>query len=84
MPEGFGATVVKLLLLSLAVGIVLAFFDISPHNILLHFGESVRRLFSLIESTVRWTVPYILLGATVVVPIWLIMLLWRKSQNRRR
>ena len=81
MPEGIGATVLKLVLLSLAVGIVLAFFHINPHNILMHFGDTVREVFDLVRRGVQWAVPYVLLGATVVVPIWLIATLWHRLRR---
>mgnify|MGYP001547280620 CR=1 FL=1 len=81
MPQGFGATIVKLALLSLAVGLVLTFFDITPEHLLLHFGATVRSVFHLVSDAVRWAVPYVLLGATVVVPIWLIAHLWHSPRN---
>lgn len=81
MSRGFGATIVKLALLSLAVGLVLSALDITPEHLFLHFGATIRSLYDLISHLVRWAVPYVLLGATVVVPIWLIARLWKSPRN---
>ena len=72
MPPRIGSTIVKLALLSLIVGLVLAKLGITPRRLIEHFGETVQGVFNLAVSSVEWAVPYILLGAVVVVPLWLI------------
>ena len=76
------ATLVKLLVVSLLVGLLLRFFDITPQRLLESFGETVRDIFDLMVSMVSWAVPYILIGAVVVVPIWIIMAVLRMSKRR--
>ena len=65
--------IVKLLVVSLLVGLALSFFDVSPEQLLASFGDTVKRIFEVMVSMVKWTVPYMLIGAVVVVPIWLII-----------
>ena len=69
--------VFNLLIISLVVGLVLAFFDLRPEELLANFGEAVKSIFNFVVSIVEWVVPYILMGAVVVVPIWVIIVLWR-------
>jgi hypothetical protein len=63
---------VRLILLSILVGVVLSAVGFDPWNIV----ESVRRLFLSIWNlgfdAINWVWRYFLLGAVIVVPIWLI------------
>ena len=72
----------KLVLLSILVGVLLAAVGLDPWNIL----DSVRRLFGWVwdlgfDAVVRlWR--YFLLGAAIVVPIWLLMRLAKAPRAR--
>lgn len=61
----------KLVLLSVLIGVVLSALGLDPWNIV----QSVRRLFVNIWDmgfdAVRWLWQYFLLGAVIVIPIWL-------------
>lgn len=63
---------VRLVLLSILVGVVLSAVGFDPWNII----ESIRRLFLSIWNlgfdAVSWVWRYFLLGAVIVLPIWLI------------
>jgi Family of unknown function (DUF6460) len=63
---------VRLILLSILVGVVLSAVGFDPWNII----ESIRRLFigiwNLGFDAINWVWRYFLLGAVIVVPIWLI------------
>ena len=67
------AVVGRLILLSILVGVILAAIGLDPWNIL----ESVRRLIEHVWNmgfdAVRWLWRYFLLGAVIVVPIWLLV-----------
>jgi hypothetical protein len=76
------STLVKLAVVSLVVGLLLRFFDITPARLLESFGETVRDIFTLAVDAVSWAVPYILIGAVVVVPIWVVMTILRVSKKR--
>jgi hypothetical protein len=63
----------RLILVSVLVGVVLSALGLDPWNIL----ESVERLFRSLWNmgfdAVRWLWRYFLLGAVIVIPIWIIM-----------
>jgi hypothetical protein len=63
----------RLVLLSILIGVVLSAFGLDPLNVI----ESVRMLFVRIWNmgfdAIVWVWRYFLLGAVIVVPIWLIM-----------
>jgi len=67
------AVIGRLILLSVLGGVILAAIGLDPWNIL----ESVRRLIEHIWNmgfdAVRWLWRYFLLGAVIVVPIWLLV-----------
>ena len=66
------AVIGRLILLSILVGVILAAIGLDPWNII----ESVRHLIAHIWTmgfdAVRWIWRYFLLGAVIVVPIWLL------------
>jgi hypothetical protein len=66
------AVIGRLILLSILVGVILAAIGLDPWNII----DSVRRLIAHIWTmgfdAVRWIWRYFLLGAVIVVPIWLL------------
>ncbi len=66
------AVVLRLIVLSVVVGIVLSALNIHPQNILLHLRLLLQRISSLGFGVVESAFGYFLLGAVVVVPIWLI------------
>ena len=67
------AVALRLLFLCLLVGIILSALGFDPGNIV----GSIRRMFESIWNmgwdAVRWLWTYLLLGAIVVIPIWLIL-----------
>lgn len=83
MNRTFGRTVARLVVLSLIVGLILSFFDISPQGLLRNMGATVEKIFSLVATFIEWSLSYILIGAIVVVPIWLILWLVRAAGDRK-
>lgn len=70
----------RLILLSVLVGVVLAAIGFDPWNIIESIQSLIRFVWNLGFDTVEWLWRYFLLGAAVVVPIWLIVRLtsgWR-------
>ena len=82
MKRSVTATIVKLIVASLLVGLALSLVDVSPEEILRGLGGWVQRIFSVFVGMVRWAVPYALLGAVIVVPLWAINKLWRLLRGR--
>lgn len=80
--SNYRVPVLKLIVVSLLIGMVLAFFDAKPEELLASLGETVQSIFRVLVSLVEWMVPYILLGAVVVIPIWVIILVWRMVRDK--
>ena len=66
------SVVLRLLVLSLIVGIVLSALGITPYNILNSLNIIARRLYDIGFGTIDWILQYILVGALVVVPVWIV------------
>lgn len=70
--------IVWLIVACVIAGLVLAAFNVDPARLWVDFfgtlGEAWERFFDIIGDTVSWGVGYFLLGAVLVVPIWI---LWR-------
>jgi len=77
-----GRTLFRLLLASFAVGFALTVFDIRPEDVLRNLDDVAHGLFSTAVEAVRWAIPYILIGAVVVAPIWLVITLWKAVRRR--
>lgn len=75
--------IVKIILLSFVVGVLLSVFDINPASIVTNTWTTVREIGSLVAGAVEWALPYILLGAVIVVPLALVSLVLRWSRARR-
>jgi hypothetical protein len=61
---------------------VLSELGITSANIFEQLGLIVRRISDLGFSAVHWAIQYFLLGAVIVVPIWLVMTLLRGRGSR--
>lgn len=83
MPKGAVGTVIKILIASLLLGIVMHWFGITPRSLIHNFGDSVVRIFGTFTSFIDWAVDYILVGAVIVVPIWLIVFLAERVKRNR-
>lgn len=73
--------IIRLVLLSIAVGIVLSVLGITPRNFLERLNTLVTNIYELGFGAFESVVGYLLLGAMVVVPIWLVM---RLASARKR
>ncbi|HEY8247706.1 MAG TPA: DUF6460 domain-containing protein [Hyphomicrobium sp.] len=63
---------VRLIVLSIVVGVVLSALGITPDNILYRINELLRRIYDLGFGAIESVLGYLILGAMVVVPIWFI------------
>lgn len=75
--------VIRLTLLSIAVGIVLKALGIDLDNFFDRINELLRNVWDLGFGAVEWALEYLLLGAIVVVPIWFIGRLFRAVRPGR-
>lgn len=82
MPKNAMSTIIKIAVASLLLGLLLSFFSVSPRNLLEGLGSTALEIFDIIAGMLAWAVEYILVGAIVIVPIWLILVLWRKFRGK--
>lgn len=71
------STVVKIAIASLVTGVVLTRLNLSAEQILLEVGLTPDRVVKIAEEGMRWAAPNIVLGSIVVVPVWLVIYLFR-------
>lgn len=64
--------IVRLVVLSIIVGVVMSALDIRPENILYHIQMLIHRISMLGFGVFEGVLGYFLLGAVVVIPIWII------------
>lgn len=85
------ATLILLLVSSFATGLLLATYDVNPSQLLAAGGDALAVLLErggaalagLVRSP-RDIVLYTLTGAVVVVPLWLLWLIFRTIRRRSR
>jgi hypothetical protein len=63
----------RLVLVSILVGIILAALGFDPWNIIQSVRTLFQRIWEMGFDAVRWLWRYFLLGAVIVIPIWIIM-----------
>ena len=80
MERFFGGPVIPVLLrlvvLCVVVGVVLSVLGIHPVDLWDDFLATVERVWQLGADILDWSLSYFLLGAVIVVPIWLFIRLW--------
>jgi hypothetical protein len=64
--------ILRLALISIAVGIVMKALGIDLANFFQRINELLRNIYDLGFGAIEWVLEYMLLGALVVIPIWLI------------
>jgi uncharacterized protein DUF6460 len=72
----------KLILLSILIGVVLSALGLDPWNIYESIVSLFRRIWNMGFDAVRWLWQYFLLGAVLVIPIWLILRVVRAPKGR--
>jgi hypothetical protein len=72
----------KLIMLSILIGVVLSALGLDPLNIFASLQRLIRDIWNMGFDAVRWLWQYFLLGAVIVIPIWLIMRLVRAPKGR--
>lgn len=70
-------SLVKILIASLLVGVALSYLKITPEQILRDVGMTPEQVLHYLERGIRWALPHVLLGALIIVPIWLVIFLLR-------
>jgi len=73
----FLSTLFKIAAISLLVGAGLSFVNISAQDILGSVGLSPLQLWIYMLEFRDWAIPNMILGAFIVVPVWLVIYLFR-------
>ena len=71
------STIVKIAVASLVIGVILSRLDLSAEDVLRELGLSPEVIMSWLEEGLRWALPKIILGSMVIVPVWLVVYLFR-------
>jgi len=72
----------KLILLSILIGVVLSALGLDPWNIVQSLQRLIRHIWEMGFDALRWLWQYFLLGAVLVIPIWLILRLMRAPKGK--
>jgi len=75
------SVIFRLVLLSILIGVILQVLGLDPWNIIESLRRLVVRVWDMGFDAVRWLWRYLLLGAVVVVPIWVIIRLMRVAKG---
>lgn len=76
------SVVVRLVLLSVVVGVILSALGLDPWNIFQSLERLVRGIWEMGFDAVKWLWGYFLLGAVLVIPIWLVVRLAKSAGGR--
>jgi hypothetical protein len=77
-----GAVALKLLLMSLVVGALMMWLEIRPADILVGIVNFLRRIYALGFGAVREVIDYVLAGAAIVLPVWLLLRVMNASGRK--
>lgn len=64
---------IQLVVLSFFLGLVLHALGVSPYDIVNGLSDLARRIYDMGFDTIGTVFRYILLGAVIVVPVWLVI-----------
>jgi len=76
------AVLLRLVLVSILVGFLLDVFGLDPLDIFDSLRRMVYRVWYMGFDALHWLWRYLLLGAVIVVPIWLLMRLFNAPRGR--
>lgn len=77
-----GGVIVRLLIMSLLVGFVMTWLGLSPADLFTSLEAALRDAWANSGAMLRTILTYVLTGAAVVIPIWLILRLLRVGRGR--
>jgi hypothetical protein len=76
------AVIFRLVLLSILIGVILKVLGLDPLNIINSVRELIRSIWDMGWDAIVWLWRYFLLGAVVVIPIWLLSRLFGAPRGR--
>lgn len=69
------AALVKFTIASVAIGATLSVLDIRAADVLTDMGVTPDKMRVVLSDAVDWALPHFMLGAMVIIPIWLVLFL---------
>ena len=76
------AVVGRLALVSILVGVVLTALGLDPFDIVRSIERLIRQMWNMGFDAIRWLWRYFLLGAVIVIPVWVIVRLINAPRGR--
>ena len=76
------AVVGRLALVSILVGVVMTALGLDPFDIVRSIERLIRQMWNMGFDAIRWLWRYFLLGAVIVIPVWVIMRLINAPRGR--
>ena len=68
--------------MSILVGVILSAFGLDPSNIVAQHPAHDPHIWDMGFDAVRWLWRYFLLGAVIVIPVWLLMRVFNAPRGR--
>lgn len=75
------SVIIRLIIISVVVGIILSALGITPDNFVYRLGLLIERIYNMGWGAVEWVLGYFLIGAVIVIPIWLLSRLFGASKS---
>lgn len=76
------AVAIRLLVVSLIVGALLMWLDIRPMDVFYGLQRFLTRLWNLGFDAVREVIQYVIAGAAIVIPVWIVIRLLNAGKRR--
>ena len=73
---------VRLILVSILVGVILSALGLDPFDIIHSVERLIRSIWNMGFDAIRWLWRYFLLGAVIVIPIWILMRLFNAPRGK--
>jgi hypothetical protein len=72
----------RLILLSILIGVILSALGLDPFDIVHSIERLIRSLWNLGFDAFRWLWRYFLLGAVIVIPVWILLRLFNAPRGK--
>jgi H+/Cl- antiporter ClcA len=82
--DSIAGTLIRLVLLSIVVGIVFSALGITPYNLVERLQQLIRNIADLGADAFKSAFGYFLIGAVIVFPIWFVVRLIRMGKGGPR
>ena len=79
--DSVAGTLIRLVLLSVVVGIVFSALGITPFNLIERLQHLVRNVMNMGFDAFNWALKYFLLGAVIVFPVWFVVRVLRSRRD---